>query len=61
MNSTELLYVKHEVGGILIQNCLSWYGVGLIHWIQIAMDQHVYVNILEYQMQPYAPEYMLII
>ena len=34
--------------------CFSHYGVGSIHWIKTIMDQHVYVDILQNIMLPYA-------
>lgn len=45
---------KHGGGNIMIWGCFSWYGVGPIYWIKENMDKHLYVNILENIMKPYA-------
>ena len=36
----------------------SYYGVGPIHWIKTIMDQHVYIDILQNVMLPYAEHEM---
>ena len=38
----------------MIWACFSYYGIGPIHWIKTIMDQHVYVDILQNVMLPYA-------
>lgn len=48
--------VKHGGSSIMIWACFSYYGVGPIHWIKTIMDQHVYVEVLENVMLPYAEE-----
>jgi len=50
--------VKHEGSNIMVWACFSYYGVGPIHWIQGIMDQHVYTDILENVMLPYAEDEM---
>lgn len=45
---------KHGGGNIMIWGCFSWYGVGPLYWIKTIMDRHVYLNILEEVMTPYA-------
>lgn len=50
--------VKHGGGNIKIWGCFSWFGPGPIHWIREIMDQHVYTNILDEVMFPYADENM---
>lgn len=50
--------VKHGGSSIMVWACFSYYGVGPIYWIKPIMDQHVYVNILENVMLPYADEEM---
>ena len=42
----------------MIWACFSYYGVGPIHWIKTIMDQHVYVDILQNVMLPYAEDEM---
>ncbi|KNC30997.1 hypothetical protein FF38_03163 [Lucilia cuprina] len=42
----------------MVWACFSYYGVGPIYWIKTIMDQHVYVDILENVMLPYAEEEM---
>ena len=42
----------------MIWACFSYYGGGLIHWIKTIMDQHVYVDILQNIMLPYAEDEM---
>lgn len=46
--------VKHGGAKINIWGCFSYYGVGPIFWIKGNMDQHLYVEILETTMLPYA-------
>ena len=50
--------VKHRGSSIVIWACFSYYGVGSIHWIKTIMDQHVYVDILQNVMLPYAEDEM---
>jgi len=42
----------------MIWGCFSYYGVEPIHWIKTIMDQHIYINILQDVMLPYASEEM---
>ena len=42
----------------MIWACFYHYGVGAIYWIRTIMDQHIYVEILEETMLPYASEEM---
>lgn len=46
--------VKHGGSKIMVWGCFSYNGVGPIHQIKGIMDQHVYVDILEKVMFPYA-------
>lgn len=46
--------VKHGGSKIMIWGCFSYYGVGPIHLIKEVMDQHVYVEILDRVLLPYA-------
>jgi len=42
----------------MVWACFSYYGVGPIHWIQGIMDQHIYTDLLENVMLPYAEDDM---
>ena len=42
----------------MIWACFSYYGVGPIHCFKTIMDQHVYVDILQNVMLPYAEDEM---
>ena len=42
----------------MIWACIVYYGVGSIYWIKTVMDQHVYVDILQIVMLPYAEDEM---
>lgn len=46
--------VKHGGSKIMVWACFSYHGVGPIHLINNVMDQHVYVDILNNVMLPYA-------
>lgn len=50
--------IKHGGSSVMIWACFSYYGVGPIHWIKNIMDQHVYVDILDTVMLPYARDKM---
>lgn len=50
--------VKHGGGNIMVWGCFSWQGVGPIHLIDGIMDRHVYKNILQTVMLPYADDNM---
>ena len=50
--------IKHGGSSVMVWACFSYYGVGPIYWIKTIMDQHVYVDILENVMLPYAEEKM---
>ena len=46
--------IKHGGCSIMIWVCFSYFGEGPIHHITTIMDQHVYVDILDKVMLPYA-------
>ena len=46
--------IKHGGCSIMVWACSSYFGVGPIHHITTTMDQHVYVDILDKVMLPYA-------
>ena len=46
--------IKHGGCSIMIWACFSYFGVGPIHHITTSIDQHVYVDILDKVMLPYA-------
>ncbi|EDW46475.1 GM19274 [Drosophila sechellia] len=48
--------VKHGGSNIMVWACFSYYGVVPIHRIQGIMDQHIYTDILENVMAPYAED-----
>ena len=48
--------VKHGGGNVIVWGSFSWCGVGPLHRIQGTMDQHMYKEILENVMLPYAEE-----
>ena len=48
--------VKHGGGSVIVRGSFSWCGVGQLHRIQGTMDQHMYKEILENVMLPYAEE-----
>ena len=48
--------VKHGGGKVIVWGSSSWCGVGPLHRIQGTMDQHMYKEILENVMLPYAKE-----
>jgi len=50
--------VKHGGSNIMVWACFSYNVVGPIHWIQGIMDQHIYTDILENVMLPYAEDEM---
>ena len=50
--------VKHGGSRIMVWASFSYHGVGPIHWIKTIMDQHIYVDILENVMLPFAEEEM---
>ena len=53
-----VLLVKQGGCSIIIWACFSYYGVVPIHWIKTNMDEHVYVDILQNVMLPYAEHEM---
>ena len=48
--------VKHGGGNVIVWGSFSWCGVGPLHRIHGTMDQHMYKEILENVMLPYADE-----
>ena len=48
--------VKHGGGNVIVWGSFSWCGVGPLHRIQGTIDQHMYKEILENVMLPYAEE-----
>ena len=48
--------VKHGGGNVIVWGSFSWCGVGPLHRIQWTIDQHMYKEILENVMLPYAEE-----
>ena len=48
--------VKHGGGNVIVWGSFSWCGVGPLHRIQGTIDQHIYKEILENVMLPYAEE-----
>ena len=50
--------MKHGGGNIMVWGCFSWFGVGPLFLIKEIMDQHVYVDILNEIMLPYADDKM---
>ena len=48
--------VKHGGGKVIVWGSCSWCGVGPLHRIQGTIDQHMYKEILENVMLPYAEE-----
>ena len=48
--------VKHGGGNVIVWGSFSWCGVGRLHRIQGTIDQHMYKEILENVMLPYAEE-----
>ena len=48
--------IKHGGGNVIVWSSFSWCGVGPLHRIQGTIDQHMYKEILENIMLPYAEE-----
>ena len=48
--------VKHVGGNVIVWGSFSWCGVGPLHRIRGTMDQHMYKEILEKVMLPYAED-----
>ena len=48
--------VKHGGGNVIVWGSFSWCGVGPLHRIQGTIDQHMYKEILENVIKPYAKE-----
>ena len=48
--------VKQCGGNVIVWGSFSWCGVGPLHRIQGTIDQHMYKEILENVMLPYAEE-----
>jgi len=46
--------IKHVRRSVMVWVRFSYYGVGPIHWIKAIMDQHVYVDIMDTIMLPFA-------
>jgi len=46
--------IRHVGRSVMVWARFSYYGVGPIHWIKAVMDQHVYVDIMDTIMLPFA-------
>jgi len=46
--------IRHVGRSVMVWARFSYYGVGPIHWIKAIMDQHVYVDIMDTIMLPFA-------